>query len=263
MVDHNPAKAPELIAYQAIITSASRQYPLHAWLNYDTQFCITAASDHTLRWDTGLNALPHLQLPLSQAVSHVPIVVKPATNLRNVFFAPHLHNLLTSNQSTEVQLPTLMPEPQSAKTLTNPYALENPVSTYTSATTAEITTLTVVRSRQNSWPIPVTPLCQTFARQVPKHDGGWQVIYHLLAPAPHSINDYIDPNSLTYCTKDDAFSIINKLDPNALFSKIDLKDAFRLIPVCPEDWNLLGIQWRQHFYVQLSSNWLAFCPFLV
>ena len=49
LVDHNPAKAPELIAYQAIITSASRPYPLHAWLNYDTQFCITAASDRTLR----------------------------------------------------------------------------------------------------------------------------------------------------------------------------------------------------------------------
>ena len=42
MVDHNPSKAPELIAYQAIITSASRQYPLHAWLNYDTRFCIRA-----------------------------------------------------------------------------------------------------------------------------------------------------------------------------------------------------------------------------
>ena len=31
---------------------------------------------------------------------------------------------------------------------------------------------------------------------VPKHDGGWRVIYHLSAPAGHSINDYIDP--LTY-----------------------------------------------------------------
>jgi len=29
VVDHNPAKASELIAYQVIITSASRQYPLH------------------------------------------------------------------------------------------------------------------------------------------------------------------------------------------------------------------------------------------
>ena len=86
---------------------------------------------------------------------------------------------------------------------------------------------------------------------VPKHDGGWRIIYHLSAPALHSIIDYIDPNffSLSYCTIDDAYSIINKLGHNALFSKIDLKDAFRSILVCPEDWNLLGFQWRQHFYV--------------
>jgi len=69
-------------------------------------------------------------------------------------------------------------------------------------------------------------------------------MYHLCAPAPHSINDYIDSDSysLTYCTIDDAYSIINKYGSNTLFSKIDLKDAFRLIPVHPEDWNLLGIQ---------------------
>ena len=72
MVDHNPAKAPELIAYQAIITSASKQYPLHAWLNYETQFRIKVASDCTLRWEMrhsdlcGSNALPYLQLTASQ-----------------------------------------------------------------------------------------------------------------------------------------------------------------------------------------------------
>ena len=87
----------------------------------------------------GSNALPHLQLPVSQAVSHVFIVVKPATTLRDVFFAPHLHNLLTSSQATEVQLPTLMPEPLSAKTSTTLDALEHPVDTYTSVTTAEAT----------------------------------------------------------------------------------------------------------------------------
>ena len=32
-------------------------------------------------------------------------------------------------------------------------------------------------------------------------------------------------------------------------SKIDLKNAFRLIPVRPEDWNLLGICWRNRFFV--------------
>ena len=100
---------------------------------------------------------------------------------------------------------------------------------------------------------------------VPKHDGGWRVIYHLSAPAPHSINDYIDPDSysLTYCTIDDAYSNINKLGPNALLSTIDLKDAFRLIPVRPEDWNLLGIQWHHYFYVDTSLQFgLRLAPFL-
>jgi len=31
-------------------------------------------------------------------------------------------------------------------------------------------------------------------------------------------------------------------------SKIDLKNAFRLIPVRPEHWNLLGICWRNQIY---------------
>ena len=100
---------------------------------------------------------------------------------------------------------------------------------------------------------------------VPKHDGGWRVIYHLSVPVPHSINDYMDPDSysLTYRTIDDTYSIINKLGSNALLSKIDLKDAFRLIPVCPEDWNLLGIQWRQYFYVDTCLPFgLRSAPFL-
>ena len=68
---------------------------------------------------------------------------------------------------------------------------------------------------------------------VPKHDGGWYIIYHLSAPAGHSINDFIDPltYSLLCCSIDDAYTIISKLGPGALLSKIDLKNAFRLIPV--------------------------------
>ena len=86
---------------------------------------------------------------------------------------------------------------------------------------------------------------------VPKHDGGWRIIYHLSAPFAHSINDYIDPQSysLSYCTIDDAYTILNNLGPGALMSKIDLRNAFRLIPVRPDDWNLLGICWRKQFYV--------------
>ena len=43
---------PQLVVYQRIITSASAQYPLAAWLNYDIQFRTLASSDPSLRWDT-------------------------------------------------------------------------------------------------------------------------------------------------------------------------------------------------------------------
>ena len=85
-------------------------------------------------------------------------------------------------------------------------------------------------------PFPTPPLPNfrtTGLGLVPKNDGGWCIIYHLLAPTTHSINDFIDSftYSLSYCSIDDAYTIINKLVPRTLLSKIDLKDTFHLIPV--------------------------------
>jgi len=48
---------------------------------------------------------------------------------------------------------------------------------------------------------------------------------------------------------DDAYAFVNQSGPRTLLSKIDLKDAFRLIPVHPADWNLLAIYWKQQFFV--------------
>ena len=100
---------------------------------------------------------------------------------------------------------------------------------------------------------------------VPKHDGGWRTIYHLSAPHGNSINDYINPEdyTLSYCSVDDAYAILNLLGTGALMSKIDLKNAFRLIPVHPNDWNLLGICWRNKFYIDTYLPFgLRSAPFL-
>ena len=100
---------------------------------------------------------------------------------------------------------------------------------------------------------------------VPKHDGGWRTIYHLSAPHGNSINDYINPDdyTLSYCSVDDAYAILNLLGTGALMSKIDLKNAFRLIPVHPNDWNLLGICWRNKFYIDTCLPFgLCSAPFI-
>ena len=40
---------------------------------------------------------------------------------------------------------------------------------------------------------PMPNFCTSRLGLVPKHDGGWHIIYHLSAPAGHSVNDFIDP----------------------------------------------------------------------
>ena len=86
---------------------------------------------------------------------------------------------------------------------------------------------------------------------VPKKTGGWRMIMHLSAPLDHSINDGISKEEFTlrYSTVDDAVRIIRELGPNTLLAKMDIKSAFRTIPVRPQDRELLGIYWQQKYYV--------------
>jgi len=99
-----------------------------------------------------------------------------------------------------------------------------------------------------SWVLLINCLSQTSALQVYILYQGWRIIYHLSVPPAQNINDFIDSHwySLSYCTIDDSYHI---LGPGAFMSKIDLKNALCLIPVRPADWNLLGICWRQQFFI--------------
>lgn len=85
---------------------------------------------------------------------------------------------------------------------------------------------------------------------VPKKGNKWRMILHLSAPYKYSINDYISKEdySLQYTSIDDAVRILSSLGPSALMAKVDLKSAFRMIPVRPEDWELLGMYWKGRFY---------------
>ena len=86
---------------------------------------------------------------------------------------------------------------------------------------------------------------------VPKKSGKWRVIMHLSAPDGRSINDFIsrDDFTLHYATLDDAITHLNCLGRGALMAKVDLKAAFRMIPVARQDWDLLGIYWKDSYYV--------------
>ena len=114
-------------------------------------------------------------------------------------------------------------------------------------------------------PYDTPPLPCSGLGVVPKKDGGWRTICDLSSPAGSSINDFIDPTSfsLHYCTIDPAAAILNTLGPGALMGKMDLKNAFRLLPVRRLDWHLLGIFWHNHWYLDKCLPFgLRSSPFL-
>ena len=117
-------------------------------------------------------------------------------------------------------------------------------------------------------PFPTPPLprlhCSSLGT-VPKKGGRWRMILHLSAPTGSSINDYIskDEFSLHYTSVDEAVQILLALGPGAQMAKVDLKSAFRMIPVHPEDWELLGMCWGGHFYIDTCLPFgLRSAPFL-
>ena len=131
-------------------------------------------------------------------------------------------------------------------------SLNNLVSAYQHPTTIDATLIKECQLGHISGQFQYPPLPNFWTSRlglVPKQDGGWRIIYHLSAPPYITINDFIDPDdySLSYCTIDDTYNFINQMDPGMLLSKIDIKDAFRLIPVHPSQWNVLEICWKTRF----------------
>ena len=86
---------------------------------------------------------------------------------------------------------------------------------------------------------------------VPKKNGKWRVILHLSAPEGLSINDFIskDEFSMHYSTLDDAVALLSRFKKGSMMAKVDLKSAFRMVPIQAVDWELLGMYWRGQYYV--------------
>ena len=81
----------------------------------------------------------------------------------------------------------------------------------------------------------------------------WRLIVDLSHPKMQNINDDIpkDLCRLTYITVDDAIHKVLQLGPNTLLAKIDIKSAFRLMPIYPADRHLLAMEWRNGVYLDI------------
>ena len=83
-----------------------------------------------------------------------------------------------------------------------------------------------------------------------KAPGEYRLIHHLSYPKGFSVNDGIDSDhsTVSYATIDDAIRLIKRCGYGCLLAKTDIKSAFRIIPIHPEDYHLLGMQWKGMYY---------------
>lgn len=82
---------------------------------------------------------------------------------------------------------------------------------------------------------------------IPKSTPGqWRLIVDLSSPEGASVNDGVAEElcSLSYVTVDDAAKEVLRLGTGSLLAKVDVKSAYRTVPVHPDDRWLLGMQWE-------------------
>ena len=88
---------------------------------------------------------------------------------------------------------------------------------------------------------------------VPKahQNNKWRMITDLSCPHGCSVNDGISPDlcSIQYASVDEAVNIVLSMGCHTKLVKIDLRDAYRIVPVHPGDQHLLGITWQGATYV--------------
>jgi len=98
---------------------------------------------------------------------------------------------------------------------------------------------------------PFPNFCTSPLGIVPKKaPGEFRLIHHLSYPHGSSVNDGIpkELSSVQYATINHAIQHIRTFGPGCWMAKTDIKSAFRIIPVHPTDFHLLGMKWQGEYY---------------
>ena len=84
-----------------------------------------------------------------------------------------------------------------------------------------------------------------------KHKPGkWRLSMDLSSPVGSSVNDGISSewSSISYVSIDFLLSLVLEAGKGSTLVKADIKEAYRMLPIHPEDQGLLGIKWEGEFY---------------
>ena len=100
-----------------------------------------------------------------------------------------------------------------------------------------------------------------------KNSDKFRTIFHLSFPktGTTSINNAISKEdfSLQYVTIDHAIEGIKRFGQGCFLAKTDIESAFRLIPIHPDDYELLGMFWQgKYYYDKVLPFGLRSAPFI-
>ena len=88
---------------------------------------------------------------------------------------------------------------------------------------------------------------------IPKKNkpGKWRLIVDLSSPSGHSVNDGITKElaTLNYVSIDEIVDQVLLWGRGSLLAKMDIKHAFRNVPVHPDDRILLGMSWEGNIFI--------------
>ena len=78
----------------------------------------------------------------------------------------------------------------------------------------------------------------------------FRLVHHLSFPRGSSVNDGIPRAlcSVNYASTDDAIKLVKQLGPGCYMAKTDIASAFRIIPIHPCDFHLLGMKWQGKYH---------------
>ena len=113
-----------------------------------------------------------------------------------------------------------------------------------------------VQRGHTAGPFPMPPFkkfhCSPIGASI-KKDKSVRLVMDLSQPTGAAINESIskDEFSANFSHFDDAVKLITTAGRNSYLCKLDIKHAYRLIPVRPDQWPMLGYCWEGQYYVDM------------
>ena len=94
-------------------------------------------------------------------------------------------------------------------------------------------------------------ITNSMAAVLKKTPGKWCVAVDLSRPSGSSVNNHLrrEVTHVAYFSVENAAHLMHFLGPGCLMAKLDIKEAYRIVPIHPDDCRFLGVCWRGQVWV--------------